>query len=98
MGIQQHHGLVFAHVRVKMLMTSRVNLEMVTCIHRKLIDHRLSEQTVVAIGAQQRLPTALASPFAEILVGDPRTRAEHHRHRNHAYRHKAIDIADIHPA
>ena len=98
MGIQQHHRLVFAHVRVKVLMTYRVNLEMMTCIHRKLIDHRLSEQTVVAIGAQKCLPTTLSSPFTEILVGDPRTRTEHHRHRDHAHRHKTIDITDVHPA
>ena len=71
---------------------------MVTGIHRKLIDHRLPEQTVVAIGAQKCLPTTLASPFTEILVGYPRTRTEHHRHRDHAHRHKTIDITDVHPA
>ena len=94
-GTQLDESLGLCQQRVVGLLALISHLELMPGIHRKLVDHRLSEQTVVPVRCPPRLQAAILPPQVVVTIGQARPRTENQRKGNHADGHEAVEHADI---
>ena len=77
-----------------MLIAFYIKMEMLACIHRKPVNHNLSEQTMILIGFQKSLDRTKAPALTEVAIDRFEARTEQ-TGRNDEHIHKDIDNPDI---